>query len=56
MNTDQWLTDGECNLCRRKEYCGKICKAHKSLIERKIQQAVLSVMITGKHRKLKAKE
>ncbi len=27
--SEQWLSDGKCHICRRKEYCSKPCKACK---------------------------
>lgn len=26
-NTEQWLSDGKCSICRRKNYCSKPCRA-----------------------------
>lgn len=26
-NTEQWLADGKCSICRRKNYCSKPCRA-----------------------------
>lgn len=26
-HTEQWLSDGKCSICRRKNYCKKPCKA-----------------------------
>ena len=28
MSSEQWLSDGICNECRRKNYCHKPCKAN----------------------------
>lgn len=28
---DSWLTDGNCNECRRRNYCTKRCKKSKQL-------------------------
>jgi len=33
-NNEQWLSGGNCNLCRRAKYCSKDCKAHKSAAKR----------------------
>lgn len=27
--SEQWLLEGKCHICRRKEYCSKPCKACK---------------------------
>ena len=41
---DSWLTSGDCKKCRRKDYCSKQCKAHRSLeagsCKRVVQDAV----------------
>lgn len=31
-NNEQWLLQGNCNLCRRKNYCNTTCKAHRNKI------------------------
>lgn len=28
MRSEQWLLNGDCIMCRRKEYCTKPCKQH----------------------------
>lgn len=32
-HVDQWMHGGDCNLCRKKNYCGTKCKANKLLKE-----------------------
>ena len=42
VNTaDSWKTDGNCEVCRRRDYCGKKCSAHKNA-ERHFRKAVLN--------------
>lgn len=36
-NADRWLSDGNCELCRRKNYCSKPCKANQRFV---MQQAI----------------
>lgn len=33
---EQWLLDGICRECRRKDYCSKSCKRNKVRTEREI--------------------
>lgn len=35
-NNEQWKTDGNCSICRRKPYCKKACSAHKKSLQREI--------------------
>lgn len=30
-NNNQWNSGGDCNLCRRRDYCGRQCRANKLL-------------------------
>lgn len=43
--SEQWLLDGKCSMCRRKEYCSKPCKACKDRWEFERVCAVSRVMI-----------
>jgi hypothetical protein len=46
MNEDdreQWKSDGNCKICRRKEYCGKMCKAGKRAMEVTIGEVLNSI-------------
>ena len=40
--TDQWKLDGQCEKCRRKHYCKKMCKARNdyamSLLKQRVQE------------------
>lgn len=38
---DSWLTDGDCNVCRRKKYCSTECKRHRI----KRQKAMTSIVM-----------
>ena len=38
---EQWLSNGNCELCRRNKYCDKVnkpCKAHQGFIMRQAMQ------------------
>lgn len=39
-NSEQWLSGGDCKLCRRSKYCSKVCKANKEATQRNIYSAV----------------
>lgn len=39
---DSWLIDGNCEVCRRKNYCKKECKLHRANWKRSLYNAVLS--------------
>ena len=39
-NSEQWLSGGDCKLCRRLKYCSKACKANKEATQRNIYSAV----------------
>lgn len=39
-NSEQWLSGGDCKLCRRSKYCSKKCKASKQAIQIDIYSAV----------------
>lgn len=39
---DSWLIDGNCEVCRRKNYCKKECKLHRVNWKRSLYNAVLS--------------
>lgn len=40
INNERWLSDGNCELCRRSKYCSKACKANKEATQRNIYSAV----------------
>ena len=49
--SEQWLLDGKCSICRKKEYCSKPCKACKDRREYEMKCCVAQAMIktmTGK--------
>lgn len=46
-STEQWLTEGKCELCRRKYYCKKDCTANKKVKE-KWMRTVGKMVIDGR--------
>ncbi len=42
---EQWLRGGNCDLCRRKNYCSKPCKAAKGRQQSIIASAVGRVLL-----------
>ena len=47
-SNEQWLLDGNCRECRRKEYCSKPCKRNEARIERELVARVREVTGLGK--------
>lgn len=46
-NNEQWKSDGDCNICRRRTYCNKDCSAHRRGINRIISNAFVN-SVAGK--------
>lgn len=46
---EQWLSNGDCNKCRRKNYCGKPCTQHARAMKRTtamiVSKAIANVII-----------
>lgn len=40
---DNWLTDGDCETCRRKKYCKTKCRKHLEREKREVSEMMLSV-------------
>lgn len=38
--SEQWLSDGKCNICRREKYCKKPCKACNNRRDNIVRSAV----------------
>lgn len=56
MNVDeseQWLLDGRCEVCRRKNYCNKPCKREKKRASDKMLTSFTEIMIRHMVDKLK---
>lgn len=50
-NSEQWLLDGKCSMCRRKEYCAKLCKACKDRREYEMRCAASRAVVKSMMRK-----
>lgn len=44
MSNEQWKDKGLCNECRRKNYCGKECTAHKRRVKYEMAKFVTTEM------------
>lgn len=44
LTNEQWLSDGNCSICRRANYCKKDCKAYKNRKFGIIKQAYQDVL------------
>lgn len=42
-DNERWLTDGDCKMCRRKDYCSKACGASKRRMQRQVHEAMNNV-------------
>lgn len=42
--SEQWLLNGKCNECRRRDYCGKTCTAYKKRFTMEIKQFIAEKM------------
>ena len=38
-DNEQWKSDGNCSICRRKTYCKKACSASKKAVQRDVMRA-----------------
>lgn len=47
-SNEQWLLDGICRECRRKDYCSKPCKRNKVRIEQELDTYIREKMGLGK--------
>lgn len=44
---DSWMTDGNCDNCRRKNYCSTQCKANKSREAANLRKAIMQAVVAG---------
>lgn len=40
FDNEQWKSNGDCSICRRKEYCRKSCSANEARMNRVIKVAI----------------
>ena len=45
-NTEQWLLEGDCRLCRKEKYCSNKCTSRKKYESRNIYNLVSKAMMT----------
>ena len=43
-NNEQWLKDGKCDICRRKNYCSKPCTKNKRRVKAEMYSLVHKYM------------
>lgn len=51
IDTEQWLSDGKCHICRRREYCSKPCtkcKSRRQYEMRKVIRSSIARILTGR--------
>lgn len=46
QGSDQWIRGGNCDVCRRRKFCGKTCAAHERFIQSAISEAMMKTMLT----------
>lgn len=44
MNNEQWKSGGDCEQCRRRNYCSKECTEHKKMLNELIATAFTKYM------------
>lgn len=44
-STEQWETNGKCNVCRRRDYCSKPCKAYERRREHELRCIVARALL-----------
>lgn len=43
--SEQWLLDGDCSVCRRKNYCSKDCNARIKAFEKNVSNSIGSIFL-----------
>lgn len=43
--TDQWLSDGICDKCRRRKYCSTPCKRRKNYVQSEFLSTLTSIAV-----------
>ena len=49
FKSKQWLLEGNCNKCRRNDYCTKECDKHKEYCRRKIFYSIINSIMNGNY-------
>ena len=45
MSNEQWLEDGDCSKCRRRDYCKKRCKKSRVALQHTISDLFAKAMV-----------
>lgn len=45
MDNEQWLSAGNCDICRRKKYCSKPCKPSRDRQAQEFVRLMMNAMI-----------
>lgn len=51
--TEQWLHEGDCDICRRRNYCNKTCKPARQMEQVRMSRLVSSVALSAISKALK---
>ena len=43
--SEQWLLDGKCHICRKKEYCTKLCRACQNRRQYEVRCAISRAIV-----------
>lgn len=59
MSNEQWISGGDCSICRRAKYCSKPCKESKRRAYRDVVSTTMSVfssILSGINRESREEE
>lgn len=51
--SEQWKLDGRCDVCRRKNYCGKKCSRYVDPVKKMVNQYIAEAFIDAAMRRYK---
>lgn len=43
--SEQWLSNGDCSICRRRTFCHKDCKARSKSIEKDVESTISNILM-----------
>lgn len=43
--SEQWLLNGNCSICRKRKYCNKDCSARIKAFEKKVSNSIGSIFL-----------
>lgn len=44
-DSEQWLSNGDCSICRRRTFCHKDCKARSKSIEKDVESTISNILM-----------